>query len=332
MNDTLEVRARPSDVLAARWRPAQPALPTGLSVRRHLVIVRQPRHESLLDLLKVARHVVDFEPRIRVFVVDGRNSSSYTRKQAAKLPTLLYSAGPLTAFRLDRGKIYAGRPIPNVEQLRQLSAAGLPVPRTTLVTPGVVLDPEQFGKFVVTKPAGFPSPASEPRLVSAADAATTAAKPGERLMVQRFIDTGPVESLYRVVTLFGEPVLALHFRNREPRAGFDTGAPPAARTRIGVAPPPSRDVLVAADEDVLTLARRAAGILPELPMKVCDFLREASTGRLYAIGIDTDGSPEGFATAEELAAPGIAGDLARRFDPLRTAARVLGQRVNAEAE
>src|SRR6516225_4169977 len=118
----------------------------------HLVIVRQPGWQSAADWDRIASHVRDIDPRIAVFLVRRDVIHSYARRQAAGRPTLVFSPGPLEAFRPLRGRVYEGRPIAKLEQVERLAAAGVPVPRTAMLKPDLVLDPAVWGEFVIVKP------------------------------------------------------------------------------------------------------------------------------------------------------------------------------------
>src|SRR4029077_18625323 len=78
--------------------------------------------------------------------------NSEARRQPPSRPSLVCSPGPLEAFRPLRGRVYQGTPIAKLEQLQRLAAAGVPVPRTAVLTPDLVLDPTVWGEFVIVKP------------------------------------------------------------------------------------------------------------------------------------------------------------------------------------
>ena len=336
MSEIVEIRARPSQVLAARWKPSvAAAVRPELAVERHLVIAHKPQRQSLADWTKIARHVSDIDPRIAVFVVDGRNSNSYTRRRAATLPTLLCSPGPLTAFRLLRGKVCSGRRIPKYEQMRLLAAARVPVPRTEILTPQLKLDPEDWGPRVAVKRAGAASSTRGTLQLFRTDRAlaSLAGDPSRPLLIQKFIDTGPKASMFRVVTLFGEPLYALAFRNREPRDDLDVPEEGLVTASVVATPTNTSEIAVVVDKQILELARAADTALPDVPLKACDIVRETGTGRLYVLDLN----PEGGAWDQPLADHPAGGqtpllrELVRQFDPARAAARALVQRTNAEA-
>ncbi|MEJ0098014.1 MAG: hypothetical protein WDM84_08970 [Bauldia sp.] len=107
----------------------------------------RPGWQSLADLNEIARHVSDLDPTIRTFIVPRTMRNSVSRKQAARLPTLVFSPGEMRGFSPLRGKVYHGWPMPKAEEVRRLTIAGVPVPRTVLLTPGLELDRAVVGRL-----------------------------------------------------------------------------------------------------------------------------------------------------------------------------------------
>jgi len=123
-----------------------------MTALRNLVLVHQPGCQDRADFETIARKVQELADDIEAFVASNEIPSSFTRKKAAARPTLVFSPGNLDAFRPLRGKIYAGQPIPKLEQMARMAAAGLPVPAFAEITPNLVLSEQAFGSHVVMKP------------------------------------------------------------------------------------------------------------------------------------------------------------------------------------
>src|SRR5262249_12852216 len=104
------------------------------------------------DWDRIASHVRQMEPRIATFIVSSELPHSYVRRQAARRPALVFSPGRLGAFKPRRGRVYQGKLMSKFQQLRRLAAAGVPVPRTTMLTPELKLDPALWGDLVIVKP------------------------------------------------------------------------------------------------------------------------------------------------------------------------------------
>ena len=105
-----------------------------MTVTRHLILVHTPGYQDLADFQEIARTIHDLAADIEVFIASNEISNSVTRRRAATRPTLIFSPGNLLEFRPLRGKIYAGSPIPKLEQIARFKAARLPVPASVEIT------------------------------------------------------------------------------------------------------------------------------------------------------------------------------------------------------
>ena len=323
------------------------AAPARANIARHLVLAYRPGWISLTDLDTIRRHVTDIDPTIETFIVPSTARNSVARRRAAARPTLVVSNGWMPDFRPARGKVYQGYPIPKPEELRRLAAAGVPIPRTAILTPDLRLDEAEWGEFVVVKPTDIPTSSHgrgfqlmrtrRVRFIAPSDYPPD--HPGRLgpMMVQKYIDTGDHVSMYRVLTLFGEPLYCLFSRALAPRV--DLTAPddviensPVAGEAVG-----EHERVFRIDADALAIARAAHAAIPEIPLKGVDLIRDASDGRLYVLELNCGGNTWHFSsqhTAERRAKDGPEFELRRhqQFDGLRTAARVLVNKTNGEAE
>ena len=176
------------------------AAPARANIARHLVLAYRPGWISLTDLNDIRRHVTDIDPTIETFIVPSTARNSVTRRRAAARPTLVVSNGWMPDFHPARGKIYQGFPIPKPEELRRLAAAGVPIPRTAILTPDLRLDEAEWGEFVVVKPTDIATSSHgrgfqlmrtrRVRFIPPAD--YPPGHPGRLgpMMVQKYIDTG----------------------------------------------------------------------------------------------------------------------------------------------
>jgi hypothetical protein len=333
MGRTISMRAVPTTL---RSHPA-----------RHLILAYRLGWQSIDDLNEIAGHVRDIDPSIGTSIVPALSRNVVSQRAAAARPTLVISASALGSFRPLRGRICQGAAIPKIDELGMLERAGVTVPRSAILTPDLRLDPDEWGELVVVKPTDIPRSSRgagirlmrTKRVRFAAPSEYPPDHPGRfgPMMVQQFIDTGPAISSYRVLTFFGEPLYAVceeSLSGRVPLTASDDeieGAPIAIQ-----AAPETRDRFIEYT-DVLALARRAHAAIPGVPLKGCDIVREAATGRLFVIELNCGGNTWHF-SSDHLAATraknGPAFELRRRqqFDAMRTAARVAVERTNAEAE
>lgn len=325
---------------AAHLARAKPA------VERHLILGYRPGWQSLEDLNTIARHVGDIDPTIRSFILPTTHRNLVTRREAAGKPTLVVSAGRMLAFQPMRGKVYQGWPIPKFEEVRRLATAGVPVPMTAIIRPQLKLDPAVWGEFVVVKPTDIGTSSHglgvqlmrthRVRYIAPGD--YPKGHPGRLgpMLVQQYIDTGDRLSSYRVLTFMGEPVSAVFQAARVPKVNLDLPDEELERAPIAIQTlGPDRDRALVDSPAILNLARAAHAAIPEIPLKGCDILREAATGRYYVIELNCGGntwhfSSKFFAETRERT-PDFEVKRRRQFDVFRTSARVLVERANAEA-
>jgi len=339
----------PPPRIQARWAVAirgsvEP--PRAEAVDRHLILVHLPGWQSAADFEEIAGHVRVIEPGIGTFLLRGDLPHSYTRRHAARRPTLVFSPGPLQALRPLRGRLYQGRPIPKIEQLRRLAAVGVPIPRTAVLTPDLRLDPAMWSDFVIVKPTDLASSSSGAGIQLMRTGRVRYRPPEDYppghpgrlapMLVQQFIHTGERIGHYRALTLFGETISLYH--GRAARERLDLSASDEVIERAVVATQAvEKDKSFVDDPDVIAIARAAHAAMPDVPLKGCDILRDARTGALYVIEVNPGGNTWHFsssylATARRANGPEFERRRREQFDAMRTAARLLVARTLAEAE
>lgn len=312
----------------------------------HLVLAYKPGWQSIEDLTAIARHVVDIEPGIRPFILPSTLRNSVSGKMAAASPTLVVSPGPLETFRPRRGKVYQGAQIPKYEEISRLQTAGVPVPRTAILAPDLHLDPAVWGELVILKPTDIPTSSHgmgiklvrTRRVRYKPPAEYPDSHPGRLgpMLVQQYIDTGEKLTVYRVLTFFGEPLYAQLNQASTRRVDLDGPDEAIESAVVALQAGDNREGILIDDDEVLSLARAAHAALPEIPLKGCDVIREAATGKLYVLELNSGGNTWHFSSiyAEPIRALyGREFELRRRqqFDALRTTARVLVDRTRREA-
>jgi len=202
-----------------------------------------------------------------------------------------------------------------------------------------------FGALVVVKP-GF-SEASHGHNITLMRREAVRFKPREAypgdhpgrygpMFAQRFVDTGPFVNHHRVLTLFGEPLLAFKTTATAARPSLD--APDDVLATIAVKAR-RRDGPIAreptGDADILALARRTYAALPEIALQGIDIIREAGSGKLFVLEANPGGNTwifsKGAMTERLKKALGVE-RLTDQFDAFTTAAKVLIERTRREAE
>jgi hypothetical protein len=309
--------------------------------------VYRPGWQSVEDLKEIARHSVEADKTIRPFIIPSTHHNSIMRKAAGKRPSLIVSPGRIGTFKPKRGKVYQGRSIAKAEEIRRLAAAGVAVPRTAILTPDLRLDPAEWGEFVMLKPTDIRTSShglgvqlmrtNRVRYIPQQGYPTS--HPGRLgpMMVQQYIHTGDRLTTYRVLTLFGTALYAqLNIGGTE---RLDLGASDATieRAKVALQSADTREAYLIDDAEVLAIARAAYEAIPEIPLQGCDVLRDANTGALYVIELNCGGNTWHFssnysASFRQNYGPEYERQRREQFDAMRTAARVLVDRTNAEAE
>jgi hypothetical protein len=336
------LRARFTGVMSAGVSPARAP-----EARRHLILAYRPGWQSVEDLNEIAGHVRDIDPTIRTFIVPNTAQNAVTRRQAAGRPTFVFSPAAMPGFRPLRGKVYQGRAMPKAEEAALMAARGLPVPKTVVLTPGLVLDPGEWGEFVVLKPTdmgtssqglGFKVMRTQ-RVRYLAPSEYPAGHPGRRgpMLVQQFISDRGYISYARVLTVFGEPLYMMRQQSRNQVIDFN--APDETLETFRVAhqsfTDPEMQRTFETTPEELELARAAYRAIPEIPLQGTDIVRD-SQGRRFIIEINSRGNTWHFSSSFQAPARAKNGpefEHKRRYqmDALRTTARVLVAKTNAEA-
>jgi hypothetical protein len=309
--------------------------------RRHLVLVHQHEAQDVADFHAIASRIRAKASDIGVFVVENDRLMASTRREAAKAPTLVMSPGPLDQFRPLRGTVYAGRPMSKLVELQRLKDGGIPVPDFQALGRGERPSPARFGDVVIIKPAFDMASMGRDVHLSRTKMASgdyprhwPANHPGRRepMIAQRFIDTGPYPSHYRVITLFSEVLFARRCTSTRPRAPLD--GPQDMLWRSVVQPDYGhRDYVIARDEDVLDLARRTYAAMPDIPLQGIDIIREVGTGRLFVLEINPGGNTWLFSSIFAAGAKKDLGmdDLSVPFQSWEVAADALIRKTREEA-
>lgn len=326
----------------ASTRVLQPAL------QRHLVIVHQPGWQALGDWYEIAQMVRRIDPTTGVFIVGADRPEPELRKQAAALPSLVVSPGPLGRFAPERGKVYHGRPIHKFEQLHRLDRAGVRVPPTTILQPDTRLDPALWGEFVVVKPTdiGTSSHGTGIQLMRTQRVRYIRPEdypedhPGRKgpMVVQKYIDTGPRIAVYRVLTLFGEPLYFQYVESKLDRVGLDSSDERIEAEVIATqgVPQEERRKSFVFRADIAALVRAAYRAIPEVPLQGCDVVCDARTGLPYILELNPGGNTWHFSSSFQDPARAIEGpDLQHQrrwhLDAFGTAAHVLADVTRREA-
>ncbi|MGE0009026.1 MAG: RimK family alpha-L-glutamate ligase [Parvibaculaceae bacterium] len=262
----------------------------------NLVIFHKPGWQRVSDFTTIKALMRERAPEIRVHIVTPTSLlPPGFWPSCAEHPTALFAS---TFMKVDP-QVRGARLIPKVytkfEEITALRDAGLPVPDSVLLTPGTAIDEHDWGPFVVIKP-NRGRQGDGVRLVNAKDARwrDTAALPdghlwkGRELVVQRFVDTGPLPACYRVMTVFGRKVYCVLSASTVETPALDAATIPEEGIPIA-ANGKHRVRSLAYDDDVLSLAEDVHGKLTHTPVMGIDIIRERETGKLYVLELNSGG-------------------------------------------
>jgi hypothetical protein len=304
---------------------------------RNLLIVHTPPYQALSDWLEVKQRIETRAPDIEVRIATNGSPNSVTRRWQVGRPSLVISVCPLNQLEPKGGRVYAGRFMSKLEQIEQLAAMGLPVPRTAMLTPQLALDDGTWGRYVVVKPL-HGMQGREVRVVRAEDVVarhSALTLDGRRpMIVQPYIehaqDGYPTE--HRVLTMFGRVLYAARNRWGAPRRPLEeivsdpNGVIASNDKSFG------RVRAVCSDPEIISLGERAHAAFPERPTLGVDIIRNAATGELCIMEVNPEGLSWHFSSMlSGTFTPEHRRDVYAQYNALDRVAELLIERTRAEA-
>jgi hypothetical protein len=297
-----------------------------------LAQLRQDPKETTGDLLSIARQVEAIDPRIRAVVLRKNRLHRLLHANLWALPALSIVCQLTGGRRFLPGRIVTAQPLLKATEYRRLAQAGLPVPKWTLIAPDTVLDPAEWGPYVVRKPndGGYGADVKITRTGRLRYEPPEAFESFGRLgmIAQEFIYTGEWPQSFRVMTLFGQVILCYH------QVTVGRGQPLLHRWGFKEAPGTSvvsntkdMQVTMVKDAEVISLCERAHRLaFPDVPFLGFDVIRDADSGKLYILECHPHGPSWLFSS---LTGRGIQEkngvDLVAQYDALRKCAEILAE-------
>jgi hypothetical protein len=183
-------------------------------------------------------------------------------------------------------------------------AAGLPMPRTAVFRKGEVYHEEDWGRFVVLKPANLALTSQgkgvrlmRTRRLNEVSMGTATAPDMTDTLVQSFIDTGVHPTVWRAMTLFGRTLYCMKSWSPRPRPPLDA---PDNEIEASIIEPKQPEIVqayeVAAmralidDPEVVEFARSVHETVSTYPLLGCDIIRNTETGKLSLIEMNAGGN------------------------------------------
>ncbi len=259
---------------------------------RHLILVHQKTKQDIQDYREIARRIHQRTDDIRVFIAGTKDADWAEAEEAYSAPSMTVAPMPFKHFRPRGGTVLVGNEYPKGYQYERMEAEGVPVPEWVRVKPGIKLDPDYWGPYVVVKPE-LGRKGSE---IFITRTHRVRYKPPEKfapdhpihkapLMAQRFIYTGKWPHHFRIVTFLGKCILAWHIEQShdypplEDKWEFDQ----AGGGISIVSNKRSSSYVETNDAGAIAVAEAAHRALSEVPLLGSDIVREAETGNYYVL-------------------------------------------------
>jgi hypothetical protein len=306
--------------------------------RANLILVawdNEPATRANIEQLAALVHAVD--PHIHAIAVTHHKLPQLALWKCWFEPTLSLSLYRVPKQKLLPGNFVTGHLLSKHLDYERLGAAGIPVPKWTVLAPGTQIDADEWGPYVVQKPSNGARGAyvqirksSRVRYIAPDQYPPDHMGRDGPMVVQEFIYTGEWPTCYRVLTLFGEALLCYRFTSTghgkplSGRWGFSDfgGTSIVANTR-------DMRLELTNDSDIIAFAEGAhRAAYPECPTLAFDIIRDVETGKLYALESHPEGSWS-FSTdlyANMKADRGI--DLAKQFNAFEKAASILARKTH----
>jgi hypothetical protein len=304
--------------------------------RRVLVLITNPAVNSEADFAELAGWIAEASPETAVFVLpDAPEADALAR--VPDLPTLTVSPAPVRRLRPRRGPLLQGQLVAKSFEYRALDSIGIPVPRWSRLLPGRPPELEGFGPYVVTKP-DFGARGADVRLERREQARWTRPRtelaehfggPFNPRVAQEFVYTGAWPRSYRVATLLGTALYSFKVEADHARQ------PLLDRARFSgqsvVASGHGCTFELCSDPEIWNLAERAHAALPNVPLLGVDILRDADSGKLFVIELNSLGFTWHFSSTWHEPQAEFGSRLDAQFEGRRRAAGLLARACQERA-
>lgn len=272
--------------------------------RRNLILIHRGR-EYEQDFKEIAQKIIAIDKGINVITLSP--TAAQLPALAWTWPTLVVALISHYALQVRRGTVLRNSQIEKLDQYEIFRKSGIPTPPTLPFRFGMMLDPLLFGEFVLIKPMDliqtskghgvqlFRRHRLERLQPSYFPPDHPIHKARNGYLVQRFIDTGPHPSFYRVQTFFGRVIYSWESILTAQRCPLDAPDSEIEGTKI-VSQGGEKERKFATEPDVLRLAENLHAQLPDIPILATDVLREESTRQLYVLECNPGGNTWHFSS------------------------------------
>jgi hypothetical protein len=316
-------------------------------MQKNLILVANPNGVDPKDFEEIAEIVRRDNRRLEAFVVRVDQPASVIPARFWRNPTLIVSFGETGQFKPPRGLVLHNRSIHKYQQYVQFCLAGVNTPRTGNFVPGQEYLESDWGEFCILKPAdlGKMSKGGNVRLQRTRRLAAFDPKQypedhvyrNSGLLVQSFIDTGPLAVSWRVLTLLGEPLYCFRSSSGVERPPLDAPDEIIEKAVIEPKHPEGKQKVgyeklraFVTDAEVMDFARQVNRAFPRIPLQGCDIVREAASGKLYILEVNPGGNTWHFSSPIFARQRGLLGGKAAftgQLDAFAIAAGILAKRT-----
>ena len=268
---------------------------------KNLAFVCNPAKENTADFAEVSRRIARRAADVSTHVLTAR------RRRHALLKLAALALRPTLAIQIDRDAdvpLFRGAQLAHrhsggkLVQYARMAEAGLPLAPWKEIEPDTVLDPAEWGPYVVVKPSrgrrgAFVKVHKTARVRYQRPEDFPEDHLGRRapMLAQKFIYTGRWPVGFRVMTYFGRVILAIRYDGCRDPAPLESAKDfSTSGGRSIVASAMGCTVSLIHDADVLGLARRTHAAFPLNPSLGIDIVREAPTGALYVMEVNPSGN------------------------------------------
>ena len=266
-----------------------------LPPRTLLLAVGFPRCDPE-DFKDIARRIGKIAPEIKVYVFHPYRFSEL-RDTTWENPTLLVNLTLSEPLQMPRGAALLSRPLSKLQQDEMFRLAGIRTPLTAQYEIGMRIDAQVWSEFILMKPMPLhltsKSIGTQVFRTSRLSGMTASDFPADHLihstpmLIQQFVDTGPLLEKYRVLTLCGEILYIARSTNdrKRPELSSSDEVIEASNFRSD-----GSHVEYGQYPDVHEFARTMASAFPAVPLLGCDIVRDVGSGELYALEVNAGGN------------------------------------------
>jgi hypothetical protein len=283
------------------------------SEKLNLIMVFRPEFVDPTDYQKIRKNIQFHSNRVRVHIVPDNILSN----KFPDIPTLTFCPSILRVFRPPRGHVFSGKVIPKSEQMRLLAKNGVRVPKWSFLDASQKYGEADWGPLVIVKPNAFGAASGGKGIELVRTTALRykppiaypAGHPGrqDRMIVQKFVETGDFSEDHRVVTMFGRTLYALRRKSLIKLERPVDSVPTTVGVVSNATASGQREVHLCYDKDVLDFASKIYRAIPDVPFQAVDIRRESGTGMLYCLEINPGGNTWNFSSARAREVPTIDG-------------------------